>query len=258
MAGHPGQGLEGRGIAHGHVVRAMRAHAETPQRKPGKARAIAQHHVQMFHRHGLRLGGAVDVDELRQHIADVGGAQSREWCRPSSSMLSGVRKTVGQIGAETGIAPQAQCRRAVGGGLGDEHHADAREQRHDDAGRARRSSAAKSKAHSRDSRRNRSSPCSTTLKSQRGAGVPACRAWPQRGHREPCGCLPVRQELRVAQPQDAQRCLPAAVHARRTRSALQARECPCLRAMPADPGPLMPVRERHRTGCRFMPGSATF
>ncbi len=76
MAGHPRQRAQGSEVAHCHVVRAMRAHAETPQREAGEAGAIAEHHVQMLDGHGLGLGGAVDVDELRQHIADVLGAQS--------------------------------------------------------------------------------------------------------------------------------------------------------------------------------------
>ena len=61
--GHRGQ------VAHGHEVGAVRLNAHTANGKPGKARAVGHHGVQMLHRHRLGLGHAVNVDELRQHIS---------------------------------------------------------------------------------------------------------------------------------------------------------------------------------------------
>ena len=68
---HPGNGRERRKIADGHVVRPVRAHAETPEREARESRAIGEHHLEMLHRHGLGLRGAVDVDELREHELDL-------------------------------------------------------------------------------------------------------------------------------------------------------------------------------------------
>ena len=67
---HPGNHRERREIADRHVVRAFGTHAETPDRESGKTRPIGEHHVQMLDRNRLGLRRTVDVDELRQHVAD--------------------------------------------------------------------------------------------------------------------------------------------------------------------------------------------
>ena len=68
---HPGNVLQRRDLADGHIVGTFGAHAETPQREAGETRTVRQHHVQVLDRHGLGLRGAVDVDELRQDVAGV-------------------------------------------------------------------------------------------------------------------------------------------------------------------------------------------
>jgi hypothetical protein len=46
----------------------VRLDAEAPDREAGKAGAIGHHRAEMIDRHGLGLGHAMDVDELRQHV----------------------------------------------------------------------------------------------------------------------------------------------------------------------------------------------
>ena len=70
-ARHPWNDRQRRGIAHRHVVRTVRPHAETPQRKAGEARAFVQHHVEVLDGHGLGLRSAVNVDELRKDVFDL-------------------------------------------------------------------------------------------------------------------------------------------------------------------------------------------
>ena len=50
----------------------------TPQiAKPAKPGAIGEHHVEVRHRHRLGFRDAVNVDELRQHVADAIASQMR-------------------------------------------------------------------------------------------------------------------------------------------------------------------------------------
>ena len=56
--------------------------------KPGEARAIGQHHFEMFDRHRLGLRGAMDVDELREHEFDLVLAQQCSALRLRSLELS--------------------------------------------------------------------------------------------------------------------------------------------------------------------------
>jgi hypothetical protein len=55
-------------IAPGHEVGPVRLDAYATDREAGKAGAIAHHRAEMIDRHGLGLGHAMDVDELRQHV----------------------------------------------------------------------------------------------------------------------------------------------------------------------------------------------
>ena len=70
IARHPRNVLQRREIPDRHVIGTFRTHAETPQGKPGKTRAVGEHHLQVLHRYRLGLRGAVDVHELRENVAD--------------------------------------------------------------------------------------------------------------------------------------------------------------------------------------------
>ena len=52
-------------VAPRHEVGSVWLDTQAPDRKAGKTRAGVQHLVKVRHRHGLGLGRAVDVDELR-------------------------------------------------------------------------------------------------------------------------------------------------------------------------------------------------
>ncbi|MNZ79467.1 hypothetical protein D3C78_980710 [compost metagenome] len=68
LPGHRGQG---RQVALGHEVRAVGLHAHAADGEAGKAGAGLGDRLQAADRHRLGLGGAMDVDKLRQHILDA-------------------------------------------------------------------------------------------------------------------------------------------------------------------------------------------
>src|SRR5882724_8582641 len=68
-SGHPRDLADRGGAAHTHEVGSMGSHPETPDGESRKTCAVADHHVVVFHRHSFRLGGAVDIDELREYVA---------------------------------------------------------------------------------------------------------------------------------------------------------------------------------------------
>src|SRR5258708_16052857 len=65
---HPRNDRQRGRIADCHVVRAVRSHAESPQRETGEARAFVEHHVEVLNGMGLGLRGAMDVHELREDV----------------------------------------------------------------------------------------------------------------------------------------------------------------------------------------------
>ncbi len=65
---HRNQGGE---IAPGHEVGSMGLHAHAADGETGETRSFLRHGGEAGHRHGLGLGGTMDVDELGQHVADT-------------------------------------------------------------------------------------------------------------------------------------------------------------------------------------------
>ena len=76
VAGHPGQGLQGAGVAARVVLGACAAAAQAGagDARAGEARARSQHLGQVFERHPLALGHAVHIGELdQQRVNALGG-----------------------------------------------------------------------------------------------------------------------------------------------------------------------------------------
>ena len=125
------------GVAHRHVVRTMRAHAEAPQREAREPGAVAQDHAQVIDGHRLGLGGAMDVHELGQHVADVLGLQSGQEFfilhRDSPRSSAGNPADRSSSRHRTTVAVPCRMDRCVRRlWLANQRHADAGHQRHDD------------------------------------------------------------------------------------------------------------------------------
>src|SRR5471032_3268582 len=65
LPGHRGEGGE---IAHGHEIRPVRLDAHAPDRETRESGTRGEDAVEVRDRHRLRLGDAVNIDELRQHV----------------------------------------------------------------------------------------------------------------------------------------------------------------------------------------------
>ncbi len=71
VAGLPRDRRECIEIPPGHEIRSMGFDPQAPDREPGKTGAVLDHVHEAVRRHGLGLGHAMDVHELRQHVTDV-------------------------------------------------------------------------------------------------------------------------------------------------------------------------------------------
>ena len=96
-----------------------------PRPQTAKAReagAVADHHVVVLDRHGLGLGGAVDVDELRQHVAGLvlfepflglSGVIVLLPADHSADVATDLEQRVPEVMRITGLAPHCDERRAA-------------------------------------------------------------------------------------------------------------------------------------------------
>jgi hypothetical protein len=73
----PGHERDRAQVPNGHEIGAVRLNANAPDCKSGEASAVGQDGLEVGNRHRLGLGDAVDIDKLRQHMANALRAQVR-------------------------------------------------------------------------------------------------------------------------------------------------------------------------------------
>jgi hypothetical protein len=67
----PGHKRDRAQVPNGHEIRAVRLDANAPDCKAGKASAVGQDGLEVGNWHRLGLGDAMDIDKLRQHMANA-------------------------------------------------------------------------------------------------------------------------------------------------------------------------------------------